>query len=66
MGGVIHQTVKTKPFNKRNLKTPPITIDSYQKGYKCITKNTPQTREAWNSEPPRLPTYLIHTNTLKN
>jgi GNAT superfamily N-acetyltransferase len=45
-GGVIHQTVKTKPSNKRNPKTPPITIDSYQKEHKCMPKNTTQAREA--------------------
>jgi hypothetical protein len=58
--GVTHQTAKTKPSYKRNPKTPPITIDSYQKGHKCMPKNTPKANEARKTKP--RPTPLTRNN----
>jgi len=34
----MHQNLKKTPHNERNPKTPPITIDSYQKGHIFIPK----------------------------
>ena len=60
----MHQTMKTKPFNKRNPKTAPNRSHSYQKGHLCIPKTqatpdkNPQTR---GSRPPPAPTDpLLH------
>ena len=55
--------MKTKPSDKRNPKTPPITIDPYRKEHKCMPKNTPPNKGATENEPRRPPIHPLHTGT---
>jgi len=66
-GGVMHQTMITKPLGKRNPKIAPNRSDARQKRYKCIPKTlipSHPSKKTHDHSPTREKTNITATVTI--